>query len=120
LNDLNKIFKEILDVYSSDEAGIPNSIEILNYNNNIDYLIIGLRNGVLLVMEIENNNNEIFLKNTFTKQIGNIPVKLCKNIFYDNNNQYIIVTTENTYKLYLNEFGVTLTTVLIPTVIDLI
>jgi len=67
-------------------------------------------------MEIEYINNEIFLKNTFTKQIGNIPVKLCKNNFYDNNNQYIIVTTENTYKLYLNEFGVSLTTILIPTV----
>ncbi|ORX55513.1 hypothetical protein BCR36DRAFT_347475 [Piromyces finnis] len=111
------ILNEQLDVYSNDETGIPNSIEILKYNNIIDYLIIGFRNGSLLVIKTENQNDLIVVRNTFTKQLGNIPIKLYKNNYYKDNNQYIIIFGgENTYKLYLNEYGISLENVLVPKV----
>jgi len=54
MRSLDVILKENLDVYSNDETGITNAIEILKYNDNIYYLVLGFRNGNLLIMEIEN------------------------------------------------------------------
>jgi len=57
MRSLDVILKENLDVYSNDETGITNAIEILKYNDNIYYLVLGFRNGNLLIMEIENEKS---------------------------------------------------------------
>jgi len=111
------ILNEALDVYSNDATGISNSIDVLKYNDIIDNIIIGFRNGMLLIIEIENQNDSLVIRNTFTKQLGNIPLKLYKNNYYNDNNQYILILAENTYKLYQNEHGISLDNVLIPKVL---
>ncbi|ORX82715.1 hypothetical protein BCR32DRAFT_267433 [Anaeromyces robustus] len=111
----DKIYTENLDAFSSDETGISNSIEILRFKNNKDYVIIGFRNGILLIYEMEyKNEKDVIIKNSYLKQLGNIPIKLCKNNFYNDNNQYIIILAESTYKLYATEYGISLMTIIIP------
>jgi len=117
MESFKMILNEALDVYSNDATGISNSIDVLKYNDIIDNIIIGFRNGMLLIIEIENQNDSLVIRNTFTKQLGNIPLKLYKNNYYNDNNQYILILAENTYKLYQNEHGISLDNVLIPKVL---